>query len=139
RSLPPPETVNGEKDERPVLSDGTTDSATELVLPRGRLARRKKTARVHFLITEELKRASMQAVGPALQRKAGDSGERVSVFGRVVVADQLEFRNGVDGRVILPVILRAGSAQHAAIIIARIGKRPSTADVLFPGVTGHAG
>src|SRR5262249_43518612 len=100
----------------------STDSSAELVLPGWGLCRRKEPSRIHLFVAEKLEGAPVHGVGAALQRKTGHPRERVTVLGRVIVADELKLRDGIHRRIILAVVLRAGSTQHAPIVIDRVGK-----------------
>src|SRR5215510_10684168 len=91
----------GEKEERPVLYDWTTESASELVpLERRRLSRGEveEVTRVQHIVAEELEEFAVEFVGSRTRCDVNDRAGALPILGAKGRVIQLEFLNAADRR-----------------------------------------
>src|SRR4051794_26375430 len=89
--------------------NGSTEREAKLVLVSMSLARIEKAAGIELVVIVERESSTVDPIRSALHRVAGHTRESVSVFGRVVVRNQLELADGIDGRIDLGVICQIAS------------------------------
>jgi hypothetical protein len=96
-----------------------------------RLGGGKEAARIEVLIIVEVKCRTVQLVGTGLNGEAGNPGKRVRVFRRVVVGDELELSDGIDGRIHFGIVGQISAGERDAVEVDLVVKGTTAADV-FP-------
>ena len=96
----------------------------------------EEAASVELFVAEKFKGGAVELVGAGLHGEAGDAAHGVGVFGGVVVGDEFEFADGVDGGVDLGVVGEISAAEGDTVIVDLILEAAAAGDGLCPGAGG---